>query len=78
MKISLPLFHIELGLIKCLVKAIAKTNSKGFQYKSKKFPNISTAKLKEGTFVRPQIREILDDEVFVDSLSDRTSNLGKL
>jgi hypothetical protein len=30
-KIFLPLFHIELGLIKCLVKAMAKTNSKGFQ-----------------------------------------------
>ena len=70
MNISLPAFHIELGLIKCLVKVIAKTNSKGFQYMSKKFPNISTAKLIEGTFVGPQIREILDDEAFLDSLPD--------
>jgi hypothetical protein len=70
MKISLPAFHIELGLIKCLVKDMAKTNSKGFQYMSKKFSNISTAKLIKGTFVGPQIREILDDEAFVDSLTD--------
>ena len=70
MKISLSAFHIEFGLIKCLVKAVAKTNSKGFQYKSKKFLNIGTAKLIEGTFVGPQIREILDDEAFVDSLTD--------
>jgi hypothetical protein len=73
MKISLPSFHTVLGLIKCLVTAMAKTNSKGCQYKSKKFPNISSAKLIEGTFVGPQIREILDDEAFVDSLG----KLGK-
>jgi hypothetical protein len=36
MKISLLPFHTELGLIKCLVKATTKTNSKGFQYTSKK------------------------------------------
>jgi hypothetical protein len=70
MKISLPAFHIELGLIKCLVKAMAKTNSKGFQHTSKKFPNIRTAKLIEDSFVGPQIREILDDVAFVGSLTD--------
>jgi hypothetical protein len=32
------------------VKAMAKTHSKGFLYLSKKFPNISTAKLKEVIF----------------------------
>ena len=37
---------------------------------SKKSPNISTAKLIEGTFVGPQILETLDDEAFVDSLTD--------
>jgi hypothetical protein len=35
-------------LINCLTKAMAKTNSKGFQNLSKNFPNISTARLKEG------------------------------
>jgi hypothetical protein len=51
MKIFLPPLHIKLGMISGLVKAMAKTNSKGFQYRSKKFPNTSTAKLKEGIFV---------------------------
>jgi hypothetical protein len=45
MKIFLPPLHIKPGLIKCLVKAMAKTNSKGFQYLSKKSPNISTGEL---------------------------------
>jgi len=37
-----------------------KTNSKAFQYLSKKFPKVITVKLKEGIFVGPQIREILE------------------
>jgi len=43
--IFLPPLHMKPGLIKCLVKAMAKTNSKGFQYLSKRFPNISTGEL---------------------------------
>jgi len=78
MKIFLPPLHIKPGLIKFLVKAMAKTNSKEFQYLSKNFPNISTGELQEGIFVGPQIREILDDEAFVQSLTDRTSSLEKL
>jgi transposase len=45
MKVFLPPLHIKPGLIKCLVKAMAKTNLKGFQYLSKKSPNISTGEL---------------------------------
>jgi len=56
MKIFLSSLHIKLWLIKCLVKAMAKTHSKGFQYLSKKFPNISTAKLKEVISVGTQIQ----------------------
>ena len=44
-------------------------NSRGFQYLVEKFPNISTTKLKEGIFVRPQIREVLQDEGFEESLN---------
>jgi hypothetical protein len=51
------------------VKAMVNTNAKGFQYLSKKFPNISNAKLKEGKFVGLQIREILEDEIFVATLT---------
>jgi hypothetical protein len=52
------------------VKAMTKTNSRGFQYRSNTFPNISTAKLKEGIFVGPQIRELLKGEAFVESVAD--------
>ncbi len=43
------------------------TNSKGYQYLVAKFPKINAAKLKEGIFVGPQIREVLKDGSF-DSL----------
>jgi hypothetical protein len=46
MKVFLPPLHMKLGLIKCIVKAMAETNSKGFQYLSKSFLNISPANLK--------------------------------
>jgi hypothetical protein len=67
MEIFLLPLHIKLGLIKCLVKA---DKLKGFQYPSKKCANISTAKLKEGIFVGPQIREILEDKAFIETLTD--------
>jgi hypothetical protein len=57
--IFLPPRHIKLDLIKCLVKAMAKTNSKGLNYLSNKFPNIKSAALKQGIFVGLCIREIL-------------------
>jgi hypothetical protein len=52
------------------VKAMAKTHSKGFQYLGKKFPNISTAKLKDVIFVGPQTQEVLKNEPFVESVND--------
>ena len=58
-KIFLPPLHINLGLMKNFVKALGKTESAGFQYLVEKFPKISAAKLKEGVFVGPQIRESL-------------------
>jgi hypothetical protein len=67
MKIFLPPVHIKLGFIKSLMKA---DKSKGFQYPRKKFPSISTSKLREGIFVGPQIREILEEEAFVETLTD--------
>ena len=49
---------------------MARINSKEFQYLSKKIPKISAAKLKEGICVGPQIRESLEDEAFVECLTD--------
>jgi hypothetical protein len=46
------------------------TNSKGFQRLSKRFPTIRSAKLEEDIFVGPQIQEIMEDEAFVDTLTE--------
>lgn len=48
---------------------MSKTNSRGFQYLVARFPKISSAKLKEGIFVGPQIREPLHHATFAESLN---------
>ena len=42
-----------------------------FRYLENKFPSISDAKLKEGIFDGPQIRKLLNDDKFTDSMNDR-------
>ncbi len=69
-KIFLPPLHIKLSFMKNFVKAMYKTNSRGYQYLVVKFPKISAAKLKEGIFVVPQIRQVLKDGSFDESLSE--------
>lgn len=68
LKIYLPPLHIKLGLMKNFVKAMNKSGD-GFQYLQKKFPRISDAKIKEGIFVGPQIRELFNDEQFEENLN---------
>ena len=41
----------------------------GFVYLQNKFPRISEAKIKEGIFVGPQIREVLNDDEFENNLN---------
>ena len=62
-KILLPPLHIKLSLMKNFVKAMDKTRL-AFQYIRDKFSRISEAKVKEGVFVGPQIRELLEDSAF--------------
>jgi len=50
--------HIKLGLIKNFVKGTVKT-SRGFEYLREKFPNVRDAKIEEGIFIGPQIRELM-------------------
>ena len=45
------------------VKALDKTKA-GFKYLYEKFPRLSEAKIKEGVFLGPQIRELLRDGNF--------------
>jgi hypothetical protein len=63
-KILLPPLHIKLGLMKLFVKALNK-NGSTFQYLREKYPKISEAKLHEGIFIGPQIRELLMDSSFM-------------
>ena len=67
-KVLLPPLHIKLGLMKNFVKALHK-NGAAFQHLSTVFPGLSAAKLKEGIFFEPQIREVLKDTDFEEPLN---------
>ena len=54
--------------MKNFVKALHK-NAAAFQHLSTVFPGLSAAKLKEGIFVGPQIREVLKDTDFEELLN---------
>jgi phosphoenolpyruvate synthase/pyruvate phosphate dikinase len=68
-KVFLPPLHIRFGLMKYFVKAMDK-NGAGFTYLKHKFPRLSDAKIKEGTFVGHQIRELIKDEQFEEQLNE--------
>ena len=68
-KVLMRPLHIKLGLMKNFVKAMAEQNSNGFKFLCKKFPKLSQAKLKEGIFVGPQIREVFKDPEFEKTLN---------
>ena len=67
--VLLPPLHIKLGLMKQMVKAMDKTLP-AFNYLVEKFPNLSGAKIKEGIFVGPQIRQLIFDSSFDASIND--------
>lgn len=69
-KIILPPLHIKLGLFKNFVKALHKNkNFAAFEYLKRRFPQLSDAKIKEGVFVGPQIKKLLNDTEFYSALS---------
>jgi len=55
------------------VKGIDKTGH-GFEYLRNKFPNVSDAKIKEGIFIGPQIRELMQDKQFDEDLNETERN----
>jgi hypothetical protein len=59
----IPLLHINLAFINIFVKSTDKERE-DFVYLRKKLPKISEAKMKEGIFVGPQIKQILEDQDF--------------
>jgi len=54
--------------MKNFMKGMEKTGS-GFQYLKNKFPNVSDVKIKEGIFIGPQIRELMQDKQFDEDLN---------
>ena len=59
--------------MKNFVKGVDKTGC-GFEYVRNKFPNVSDAKIKEGIFIGPQIRELMQDNKFDEDLNETERN----
>jgi hypothetical protein len=68
-KVLSPPLHIKLGIMKQFVKALDKSGS-CFQYLGRNFAALSEAKVKEGMFDGPQIRQLMKDTAFTDNMSD--------
>ncbi|GBM36887.1 hypothetical protein AVEN_14878-1 [Araneus ventricosus] len=62
-KILLPPLHLKLSLIKQFVKALDK-EGRCFKHLLHAFPGLSAAKVKEGVFVGPDIRKLMEDEKY--------------
>ena len=62
-KILLPSMHLKLGLMKHSVKVMNQEEA-AFTYLWETFPRLSEAKLKEGIFIGPQIRDIIKGKYF--------------
>ena len=59
--------------MKHFVKGMDKTGC-GFEYVRCKFPNVSDAKIKEGIFTGPHIRELMQDQQFDEELNETERN----
>ena len=68
-KVLMPPLHIELGLMKNLVKAMAKHGLNCFEFFYTNFSKLSQVKLKEGIFVGPQIRKVFEEPEFEKALN---------
>jgi hypothetical protein len=62
MYVLVPVQNIMLGLMKNSMKGISR-NGDAFRYLVRKFSRVSHVKIKEGTFVGPQIKWVMNDEV---------------
>ena len=61
--VLIPPLHIKLGLMKNFVKGMNR-EGQAFKYLREKFSRLSDAKVKEGIFVGPQIRQLVKDPAF--------------
>jgi hypothetical protein len=67
-KILLPCLHIKLGVFKNFVKALDKEGAP-MQLLQQLFPKLSAAKIKEGVFVGPDTRRLMQNEQFKEALN---------
>ena len=68
-KIISSLLHIKSGLMKHFVEALNK-EVECFKYICKSFPRLSAEKLEAGVFDGPDIRKLIKDSDFVNSMDD--------
>jgi hypothetical protein len=62
-----------MGLMKNFVESMDKTGCE-FEYVRSKVPNVSDAKIKEGIFIGPQIRELMQDKQLNEDLNEAGKN----
>jgi hypothetical protein len=67
-EVYLPPLYIKLRLIKIFVQAVDE-ESEGFGYLRQKFPKLIEAKMKEGIFIGPQIKQLFKDQDFSTNLN---------
>jgi hypothetical protein len=68
-KILLPPLHVKLGMMTLFAKALDR-NSPCFQYLCTRFSSLSPTKIREGIFNKPQIRKLVIDDNFTDTMTE--------
>lgn len=71
--IIFPPLHIKLGLMKQFVKALS-IEGDCFKYIISAFPSLSNEKIKAGVFDGPQIRQLIKDEHFTETMTELERN----
>ena len=69
-KIIFPSLHIKLGLMKQFAKELS-VDGKCFQHLICIFPGLSYKKIKAGVFNEPQIRTLVRDQGFTQTMNDK-------
>ncbi|KAG0720826.1 Pyruvate dehydrogenase phosphatase regulatory subunit, mitochondrial [Chionoecetes opilio] len=67
-KILIPPLHLKLGLMKQFTRALDK-DGRCFNYLCRAFPGLTIEKLKAGIFDGPQIRQLIKDTEFQNSMN---------
>ncbi|GBM43451.1 hypothetical protein AVEN_74169-1 [Araneus ventricosus] len=69
-KVSLSSLPVKFGLMKQFIQSLPK-DGECFRYLCSKFPKLSEAKLKERVFTGRNIRKLLSDSLFSETMGDK-------